>query len=85
MDWFEFTDLPQLQSVKLNNNAFQKTKSFEMLNLTSIQSLDIGEWCFGGYDNWNWIIEGASSFSLKGMVESIMKNRPSSSSVGETG
>ena len=23
MDWFEFTDLPQLQSVRLGDNAFQ--------------------------------------------------------------
>ena len=23
MDWFEFTDLPQLQSVQLGNDAFQ--------------------------------------------------------------
>ena len=24
MDWFEFTDLPQLQSVKLGNGAFNR-------------------------------------------------------------
>ena len=62
MDWFEFTDLPQLQSVKLNNNAFQNTKSFEMSNLTSLQSIDIGQKSFNG----------ASSFSLIGIVESII-------------
>ena len=52
-------DLPQLQSVKLNNNAFQNTKSFEMTNLTSLQSIDIGQKCFNG----------ASSFSLIGRFE----------------
>ena len=51
--------LPQLQSVKLNNNAFQNTKSFEMYNLTSLQSIDIGQNCF----------YSASSFSLIGMNE----------------
>ena len=54
--------LPQLQSIKLNNNAFQNTKSFEMSNLTSLQSIDIGQSCFNG----------ASSFSLIGIVESII-------------
>ena len=54
--------LPQLQSVKLNNNAFQNTKSFEMSNLTSLQSIDIGQSCFNG----------ANAFSLIGIVESII-------------
>ena len=27
MDWFEFTDLPQLQSVKLGYNAFEYVQS----------------------------------------------------------
>ena len=27
MDWFEFTDLPQLQSVKLNHGAFNRVHS----------------------------------------------------------
>ena len=54
--------LPQLQSIKLNNNAFQNTKSFEMSNLTSLQSIDIGQKCFNG----------ASSFSLIGIDESII-------------
>ena len=59
MDWFEFTDLPQLQSVMLNNYAFQNTKSFEMSNLTSLQFIEFGQSCFNG----------ASSFSLIGMDE----------------
>ena len=55
-------DLPQLQSVKLSDYAFQNTKSFEMLNLTSLQSIDIGQNCFNG----------ANAFSLIGMIESII-------------
>ena len=55
-------DLPHLQSVKLNNNAFQYTGSFEMSNLTSLQSIDIGQNCFNG----------ASSFSLIGMIERLL-------------
>ena len=27
MDWFEFTDLPQLQSLKLGNGAFRYVQS----------------------------------------------------------
>jgi len=38
--------------------------------LTSLQSIDFGSGCFGGYYEWNerkWI-GGASSFSLIGIV-----------------
>ena len=55
-------ELPQLQSVRLGDNAFQNTKSFEMSNLTSLQSIDIGQKCFNG----------ANAFSLIGIVESII-------------
>ena len=48
MDWFELTDLPQLQSVKLGDYAFENIKSFEMSNLTSIQLIDFGSYCFRG-------------------------------------
>ena len=65
MDWFEVTDLPQLQSVKLGDNAFGNTRSFAMSNLTSLVSIEVGQRCFGGY-NYNG---GASSFSLIGIIE----------------
>ena len=55
-------ELPQLQSVRLGDNAFQNTKSFEMSNLTSLRSIDIGQKCFNG----------ANAFSLIGIVESII-------------
>ena len=63
-------DLPQLQSVKLGDYAFQNTGSFEMSNLTSLVSIDIGQWCFGGYeDNYGTTHGGASSFTLIGIIE----------------
>ena len=58
-------DLPLLQSVKLGDYAFRYTGSFAMSNLTSLQSIEFGQWCFGG-DNYNG---GASSFSLIGRFE----------------
>ena len=59
-------DLPQLESVKLGNNAFSNTGSFIMSNLTSLQSIEFGSGCFGG----NYYGSGgASSFSLIGIIE----------------
>ena len=41
-----------------------------MSNLTSLQSIEFGQWCFGGYkDNYGTIYGGASSFSLIGIIE----------------
>ena len=42
-----------------------------MLNLTSLESIEFGQWCFGGYYEQikgKWI-GGASSFSLIGIIE----------------
>ena len=58
-------DLPLLQSVKLGYSAFRYTESFAMSNLTSLQSIEFGQRCFGG----NWNEGGASSFSLIGIIE----------------
>ena len=68
-------DLPQLESVKLGNNAFSNTGSFIMSNLTSLQSIDFGQGCFGGhseqyyYDRYDYTryVGGAQSFALRGM------------------
>ena len=57
-------DLPLLQSVKLGNEAFRYTGSFTMSNLTSLQSIEFGQYCFGGYNS-----GGATSFSLIGIIE----------------
>ena len=51
--------MKSLRSISFSNKAFENTKSFEMSNLTSLQSIDIGQSCFNG----------ASSFSLIGMDE----------------
>jgi hypothetical protein len=39
-----------------------------MSNLTSLQFIEFGQMCFGGYNDYS-IIGGASSFSLIGIVE----------------
>ena len=62
MDWFEFTDLPQLQSVKLVDYAFQYTESFEMSNLPSLQSIDMSGYCF----------YYAPSFLLTGLIDGLV-------------
>ena len=61
-------DLPLLQSVKLGNWAFRYTKSFGMSNLNSLQSIEFGQGCFGGYYYMGNIYGGASSFSLIGII-----------------
>ena len=62
MDWFEFTDLPQLQSVKLVDYAFQNTESFELNGLPSLQSIHIGDYCF------YW----APSLSVIGLIDGLV-------------
>ena len=57
LDWY--TDLPLLQSVKLGNETFRNTKSFVMSNLTSLQSIEFGDYCF----------QDAPSFSLIGTID----------------
>ena len=52
--------------MKLGNEAFRKTESFAMSNLTSLQSVEFGQYCFSG----DYIGRGgASSFSLIGIIE----------------
>ena len=65
---FEFTDLPQLQSVKLGYKSFQYS-SFKLSNLTSLKSIDIGEWCF----------HYAPSLSLIGLFDGLVWTHRSSS------
>ena len=70
-------DLPLLQSVKLGNYSFKNAESIELSNLTSLQSIDFGQGCFGGhseqyYNNRYYQIYkgGAPSFTLKGIYNS---------------
>ena len=67
IEWMKWEiGLPLLQSVKLGNGAFENTESFALSNLTSLQSIEFGQWCFGG----NYYGSGgASSFSLIGINE----------------
>ena len=66
-EWMKWEiDLPLLQSVKLGGGAFRVATSFAMSNLTSLQSIEFGQWCFGG-DFYNR--GGISSFSLIGIIE----------------
>ena len=69
-EWNDRIDLPSLQSITLGNEAFRNTPSFVMTNLTSLESIEFGNYCFGGYYNANWDYNnGASSFSLIGMID----------------
>ena len=68
------TDLPNLQSVKLGNYAFRSTETFAMTNLTSLQSIEFGQWCFGGrtevYECWGDYYQGyvgGAQFTLRGI------------------
>ena len=47
--------------MKLGDNAFKNTESFELSNLTSLVSIEFGQSCFNG----------AKTFSLIGSVEFI--------------
>ena len=62
-------DLPLLQSVKLGDYAFWKTRSFGMSNLPSLQSIEFGYSCFGGYLKQAGTYGSAKSFSLIGIVK----------------
>ena len=52
--------------MKLDDKAFTNTESFAMSNLTSLQSIEFGQWCFGGDGYYGG---GASSFSLIGIIK----------------
>ena len=53
----------------LGDEAFRLTTSIRLSNLPSLQSIDFGQWCFGGYFNGNNQNGGASSFSLIGNID----------------
>lgn len=71
----EFTlcnrDLPQLKSVIFRDNAFRYTKLLEISNLISLQTIEFGQFCFGGYRDTYTFLGGASSFTLNGITELV--------------
>lgn len=73
-------DLPQLVIIKLGGYSFEYTTSFEMSNLTSIQSIDFGNSCFGSTRYGSTL-----SFSLIGNgCNNEMNNRSSSITFSQT-
>ena len=59
-EWLKWRiDFPQLQSVKVGDDAFEHGNTFEMINLPSLSSIELGK----------GIINGASSYSFIGMIE----------------
>ena len=50
---------PKLISIQIGDRAFNDYHSFELNNLPSLQSIDIGQWCF------YWV----PLFSLTGLIE----------------
>ena len=64
--WWQI-GFPQLQFVRLGNRAFASTKSFEISNLTSLQSIEIGDVCFAGHKDWGKLKGGATSVVMRGI------------------
>ena len=64
--WWQI-GFPQLQFVRLGNRAFASTKSFEISNLTSLQSVEIGDVCFAGHKDWDILKGGATSVVMRGI------------------
>ena len=52
-------DCPKLKSIKMGHESFKEYDSFELKNLPSLQSIEIGEDCF----------IKATVFSLTGLYE----------------
>lgn len=59
MERNERPDLPKMKRISIPDNAFYSTRILEMSNMNSLESIEIGESCFG-------IV---SSFSLRGENE----------------
>ena len=53
---------PKLKSIQIGDESCEDYHSFELNNLPSLQSIDIGEWCF------YW----APSFSLTGLIDGLV-------------
>ena len=53
---------PKLKSIQIGYDAFWDYHSFELNNLPSLQSIDIGDWCF----------HYAPLFSLTGLIDGLV-------------
>ena len=53
---------PELKSIQIGGNSFSDYHSFELNNLPSLQSIDMGEWCF----------HYAPLFSLTGLIDGLV-------------
>ena len=66
--WIDDSDLPKLQSIRFGEHAlagdgsFRDYHSFELNNLPSLQSIDMGGYCF----------YYAPSFSLTGLIDGMV-------------
>ena len=59
---YRVVDCPKLKSIQIGKESFLDYHSFELNNLPSLQSIDIGGWCF------RW----APSFSLTGLIDGLV-------------
>ena len=53
---------PRLKSIQIGFRSFDDYHSFELNNLPSLQSIDMGDWCF----------RYAPSFSLTGLIDGLI-------------
>ena len=59
---YRIVNCPRLKSIQIGYQSFYDYHSFELINLHSLQSIDIGEWCF----------KYAPSFSLTGLIDGLV-------------
>ena len=59
---YRIVNCPKLKSIQIGYQSFSDYHSFELSNLLSLQSIDIGDYCF------YW----APSFSLTGLIDGLI-------------
>ena len=59
---YRIVNCPKLKYIEIGYESFSDYHSFELNNLPSLQSIDMGKWCF------YW----APSFSLTGLIDGFL-------------
>ena len=59
---YRIVNCQKLKSIQIGYRSFGDYHSFELNNLPSLQSIDLGEWCF----------QYAPSFSLTGLIDGLV-------------
>ena len=59
---YRIVNCPKLKSIQIGYESIQDYHTFELINLTSLQSIDFGDRCF------NWV----PLFSLTGLIDGLV-------------